>query len=471
MYHLCKLALIAIVSNFVLLGAWAQESKGGVYIDVGQAQVKKSVMALTPLKYFGPDSANKRHISLGDNLYRTIHQNLDVSNYFTFLNPDGYLENPEKIGLKPAPGEVNGFNFDKWKTSGAEFLFRAGYRVVGGKITLDTYVYHIPKAALVMGKSYTGGENDYNLIAHTFSNDLIKALTGKPGAFLTKLVAVRQEAGKSGNQITKEIFLMDWDGRNQAAITNHSTISMSPAWSTAGDKIAYTSFAYHSKQKVRNADLFIYDIKSAKRFLVSYRKGINSGAAFAPGDNFLLLTLSSGGQADIYRMTSDGKTITPLTRGPAGAMNVEPAISPDGKQVAFSSDRAGRPMIYIMNIDGSNVRRITFAGKYNASPVWSPDGKQIAFAGQDSSHFDIFVINADKTNMKRLTSAKKKNGAPANNESPSWSPDGRNIAFSSDRTGQKQLYLVSPDGSNERQITSDPKYIWDRPKWSPFLND
>lgn len=449
----------------------AQEKKGAFYIDVGQAQVKKSVMAFPPLKYFGADSSNKSNIATGDSIYRTVYKDLEVSNYFTFLSPDGYLEDPAKVGLKPAPGEPNGFDFKKWQTPGVEFLIRAGYRVVGGKVTMETYVYHVPQAKVVMAKSYSGDKSASVKLAHTFANDLIKELTGKEGIFLTKIVAVRQRNGKVGNAITKEIYMMDWDGTDPAAITNHDSISTSPAWSRAGDKIAYTSFAYHKKHKVRNADLFIYNLKTSKRFLVSYRKGINSGADFFPGDGSLLLTLSRSGQADIYKMSADGKNISPLTKGPAGAMNVEPAISPDGKQVAFSSDRSGRPMIYIMNANGSNPRRITFAGKYNSTPSWSPDGKQIAFAGYDKGHFDIFVINKDKTGLKRLTDAKKANGKPANNESPSWSPDGRHIVFSSDRTGTKQLFIISPDGTNERQITKDSRYSWDRPKWSPYLND
>lgn len=449
----------------------AEEKRGAVYIDVGQAQVKKSVLALTPLKFFGNESASKANIQIGDSLYRVIYKDLEFSNYFKFLNPDGYLEDPSKVGLKPAPGESGGFDFKKWKTSGTDFLIRTGYRVIGSKVTLDAYLYHVPQAKSVMAKSYSGDKNSIEKLAHTFANDVIEELTGKKGIFLTKLAAVRQPAGKTGNDITKEIYVLDWNGDNMVAITNHDTVSTSPAWSNAGDKIAYTSFAYHKKHKVRNADLFVYDLKSSKRFLVSYRKGMNSGAAFFPGDNRLLLTLSRGGQADIYNMTADGNSITPITKGPSGAMNVEPAISPDGKTVAFSSDRSGRPTIYLMNADGSNVRKLISVGKYNSTPSWSPDGERIAFAGYDSGHFDIFVIGKNGKGLKRLTDAKKKSGKASDNESPSWSPDGRHIVFTSDRSGLKQLFVVSPDGENERQITKDSRFSWDRPKWSPHIND
>lgn len=451
--------------------AFAQEKKGAVYIDVGQAQIKKSILALTPLKYFGSDGANKSKIATGDLIYRTLYQDLEASNYFSFLNPDGYLEDPAKVGLKPAPGEAGGFDFKKWKTVGTDFLVRTGYRIAGSKVSLEAYVYHVPQAKVVMAKSYSGDKNASVKLAHTFANDLIESLTGKKGIFLTKFVGVRQQTGKSGNSIVKEIYTIDWDGKNPTAVTNHDHISTSPAWSNSGKRIAYTNYAYHKKHKIRNPDLFIYNLDDRKRFLISYRKGVNSGAAFLPGDDEMLITLTLKGQADIYRMKSDGTNLRQLTRGPSGALNVEPAISPDGKEIAFSSDRSGRPMIYLMNIDGSNVRRMTFAGKYNSTPSWSPDGKQIAFAGYDKGHFDIFVINRDKTGLKRLTSAKKPNGKAANNESPSWSPDGRHIVFTSDRTGNKQLYITSPDGTNERQITKNPKYSWDRPKWSPYLND
>ncbi len=457
-----RLLSVVLFITFLGLGS-AHSADDNFYIAVGQGQVKKSLMALPPILYVGTQSANPAHIQAGQNLFRVVYNDLSVSNLFTFIKPEAYLEDPSKVGLRPAPGTPNGFKFENWKTIGTEFLVRASYQIVGGELSFETYVYHVPTAKLVVGKNYKGPVAATRRMAHTFANDLIKALTGKRGMFLTKIVASGRAPG--GN---KEIYMMDWDGTNQQKITSHQSLAISPAWSNKGDKIAYTGFPMHKVEKVRNADLFIYDIASAKRFLVSYRKGMNSGANFLPGDTHLLLTLSKEGNPDIYKMTVDGKSLTQLTRGPNHAMNVEPAVSPDGTKIAFSSDRAGRPHVFLMNIDGSGVKRITFAGKYNASPAWSPDGKTIAFAGHDADHFDIFTMSADGTNLKRMTDAKKANGKASNNEAPTWSPDGRHIMFSSDRTGKYQLYIVSPDGSNERRITDD-NFDWDKPKWSPYL--
>ncbi len=220
----------------------------------------------------------------------------------------------------------------------------------------------------------------------------------------------------------------------------------------------------------RNPDLFVYELKTKRRWLVSYRDGLNTGAEFMNDNQHLLLTLSQRGSADIYKMTLDGKNITPITRGPGSAMNVEPAVSPDSKLIAFSSDRSGKPMIYTMSTSGTDIKRKTFAGHYNATPTWSPDSKKLAFAGFDreKNNFDIFIMNLDGSGLLRLSSARKTNGKWSNNEDPAFSPDGRHILFISDRTGIKQLYMVNIDGSNERRITYDNKF-YSKPKWGPLI--
>ncbi|MGE0762866.1 MAG: translocation protein TolB [Bdellovibrionales bacterium] len=442
--------------------SWAQS--GQIYIDVGQATVKKSLIALPPLTYFGSDSKNRKNIDIGQDLFKVIFNDLTVSNYFTFIKQEAFLEDPAKTTLKPAPGDAGGFNFKNWSTIGAEFLIRGGYRVKGETLSLEIYVYHVAQAKLIFGKTYEGGTNKTRVMAHTFANDLVKALTSKPGIFLTKFTAVMRENIKAA----KEVYVMDWDGANITKISNHKSIAISPAWSPKGDRVAYTAFAYHENIKSRNADLFIYELASAKRWLVSYRKGINSGANFFPDGENLLMTLSQAGTPDIYKVTTDGKTMTRITNGPNRSMNVEPAVSPDGSKIAFSSDRSGQPMIYVMNINGSNIKRLTFAGRYNSSPSWSPDGKTLAFAGYDKDHFDIFTVNIDGTGLKRLTEANKTNGKPSDNRDPSFSPDGRHVVFTSNRTGTTQIYIIDPEGNNERRITTD-RSDWEQPKWSRLL--
>lgn len=463
---LCFVVIYTLFPDMASAEGGAPNGGGGsaVYIKVGEANLRRSLVALPPLQYQGVAATARSHMKVGKELFDTIFNDLNVSNYFEFIRQEAYLEDTAKVGLLPAPGAQGGFDFEKWKPLGAQFLIRAGYKVLQNDLTLEAYVYFVPQAKLVLGKTYKTSTADVRAAAHTFANDVIKSLTGQRGMFLSKLVTSRTTAKGQ-----KEIFVMDWDGANAKQITNHMSIAQSPAWASDGKSVAYTAFAYHANDKSRNADLFSYDLATGKRWLLSFQKGINSGAAFLPDGRHLLLTISAGGEPEIYRMTIEGKSLVALTNSPKGVMNVEPAPSPDGRRIAFSSDRSGRPMIYVMDADGSNVKRVTFAGEYNSTPHWTPDSKRLVFAGHDKSHFDLFAMDADGTNMIRLTSAKKPDGRLADNEDPSVSPDGRHVLFVSDRTGINQLYIIGIDGENEHRITFD-RHEYFKPNWSPFLD-
>ncbi len=348
-----------------------------IYINVGDAKVKKSLMALPALQFLGNPKIAKDFNSIGIELYKTLYNDLEVSNYFQFIRNEAFIEDPNKVGLLPAPGDPNGFNFKNWSVIGADFLVRAGYNIINNEVTLETYVYYVPSAKTVLAKRYKYSNKNVRKIAHTFANDLIQALTGKEGMFMSRIVLSSDRDGKNW----KEIYLMDWDGQNIERMTRHQSIAISPSWSPDYNSIAYTAYILNKKTKKRNADLLIYDINTKKRWLVSQRLGINSGSVWFPDGKNLLLTISQKGSPDIFKMTREGVIVKRITQGPQNSMNVEPAISPDGKTIAFSSDRHGKPMIYTMNIDGSNVKRLIYVGKYNSTPSWSNDGKRIAFAG------------------------------------------------------------------------------------------
>jgi len=451
----CALILAPHVSG-------AETSSGSqIQIDIKNAKAKKSLVAFAPLQFIGNPATAKNYQSVGSELFRVIFNDLSVSSYFQFISQNAFLEDTTKTGIRPFPTDANGFKFDTWKQIGTDFLVRGNFTISGDDISLEIYVYNVTKTDLVLGKKYKGPTKALRRIAHTFSNDFMEALTGSKGMYLSRLVVASDRGGGK----FKEIYVMDWDGENVEKITNHRSVTLSPTWSPDGNKVAYTAFVQRAKTKTRNADMFIYELSTGKRWLASYRQGINSGAAFSPDGKSLFLTISQGGTPDIYKMGIDGDLIGKITNGPRGAMNVEPSISADGKKIAFSSDRSGQPMIYIMNIDGTGAKRITFAGKYNATPAWSPDGKRLAFSGWADDHFDIFTMNADGTGMVRITSSRKPNGKWAQNEDPVYSVDGRHLVYTSNRTGVNQIYISNLDGSEERRITSD-SHSYFKPKWS-----
>jgi Tol biopolymer transport system component len=136
----------------------------------------------------------------------------------------------------------------------------------------------------------------------------------------------------------------------------------------------------------------------------------------------------------------------------------DPAWSPDGMHIAFSTERDGNREIYVVNADGSNPVRLTNNAAPDYQPAWSPDGTRIAFVSDRAGAPGIFVMSADGTSQVRLTST------AAREVDPAWSPDGR-IAFASERDGGvTNVYVMNSDGSGVTRLTINGGA---HPAWSP----
>ena len=164
------------------------------------------------------------------------------------------------------------------------------------------------------------------------------------------------------------------------------------------------------------------------------------------------------GAPDIHTINPDGTGQANLTND--GAADFAPAWSPDGRRIAFSSNRAGNFEIWVMWADGSGATRLTNNAALDAEPAWSPDGTKIAFQSDRDGDSEIWVMDANGANPTQLTSN------PALDASPNWSPNGSTIAFI--RAGA--LFTMAANGSSQALLDvcgSLPACTVYRPDWSP----
>jgi dipeptidyl aminopeptidase/acylaminoacyl peptidase len=171
------------------------------------------------------------------------------------------------------------------------------------------------------------------------------------------------------------------------------------------------------------------------------------------------------GSSDIYIMNPDGSELKRLTSTaqPEGG----PTISPDGTKIAFErSVESSNAEIYVMNSDGSDQTRLTFSPGHDQSASFSPDGRKIVFHSHRDRESHIYIMNSDGSDQTRLTTE------GAGGAEPELSPDGSKIVFYAQRfnskdDGRPHIYIMNSDGSNQIKLTNGPGYAESGPTFSP----
>jgi TolB protein len=227
----------------------------------------------------------------------------------------------------------------------------------------------------------------------------------------------------------RQILVMDADGSNPVQLTFNDTHSQRPSWSQDGKRIAFE--------------------------------------------------LGDPTNSEIWVMNADGseaRNLTTTLQPGAFERDRAPAFSPNGKQIAFDSNRhpGGGSEIFVMNADGSDERRLTFMTEGGVGindavqAAWAPNGKQIAFSSSrnktpGSGEFHIYLINLDGTGLRQVTA-----GAFLDLQ-PAWSPDGKHLTFQrrpdEGGSGEWEIYVVGLDGADPVPLTDDATALDIQPTW------
>jgi TolB protein len=288
---------------------------------------------------------------------------------------------------------------------------------------------------VILQKTYAG---DTRHTVHQFTDELIETLTGQKGIALSKIGFVSDRTGH------KEIYTCDYDGANVLQLTHDGAISVSPALSPDGRRLAYTGY------QSGYADIYLIELSSGSRNRIIKFPGTNSGAAFSPDGGHIACTLSKDGNPEIYVTGLSGDSPRRLTH--SRGVESSPTWSPNGSEIIYSSDEKGSPQLYRISSWGGAGRFLSTGYGYNTQPNWSPDGKRVAFNVRSGGGFQIATMDLD-SGVTRI--------AIEEGENPCWGPDSRHIVFARG----SGLYLFDAVTGKETRLVGDLGKI-SEPTWS-----
>ncbi len=378
------------------------------------------------------------------NVAAIVSMDLDRSGTFRTL-PDS------EIVQSPTTGAD--IHFETWQQLKQDYIVVGTTTYANGVLTAHFQLWDVNKQQKLLDMPISMQGSDLRRVAHQIADQIYQKITGVRGAFDTRIAYVTMVG--LGKDARYSLVIADSDGYNPQTVVRSHEALLSPAWAPNGKEIAYVSF------ESGNSAIYIQNVATGSRRVVSDRPGINGAPRFSPDGKKLAVSLSFQGNPEIYVIDLATGALTRITHNLA--IDTEPSWTADGKNLIFTSDRSGKPQLYEIPSSGGVPQRLTFQGQYNADVSVSHDGKLLAMVQGNGNVYRIAVMNLASGGQEHFVS-------PGNlDESPSWAPNASMLLYAATEGPRGVLFSVSADGRVRQRLVLGDGDVRE-PAWGPFRN-
>lgn len=411
----CCLILSLLPIIFLICELTAGRAYGRIFIDINEPVPKPLLLGI---QVYGEDTEAKKNAK---ELLNVITDDLTYTGLFSSID--------EKLFLEPPHGF---FKPENWRPLGADAVVKVNLHITQNILKALLTIYDVNEGIQIFKKEYSGEPGLLRSLGHVVARDVYKRFTDSDPPFEAKILYVGMLDGK------KSLFIMDWDGARLRRLGITAETIISPRWSQE-----YRTFAYTLRDG-RKWSIKVVDFNTMTQKTVFESTGLILTGDFID-KRTILITMTELDNQDIFLLDLETSKTKKLITG--YGIDIDPALSPKKDKLLFVSDRSGSPQVYIAEISGYNIKRLTYKGSYNTSARWSPSGDSFVYVGTVNGKNQIFLQRFDTDEPVQLTDK-------GNNEEPSFSPDGRFLAFSSDRDGIWKIYIMRLDGSGQRPLST-----------------
>ncbi|MEZ5315392.1 MAG: Tol-Pal system protein TolB [Chlamydiales bacterium] len=351
------------------------------------------------------------------------------------------------------------FEQEKWQKLGCDYVVK--FAISNHQITTTFFSVRNNSTKAIDPLKLNGQLKDDRRVLHSIADAIQETCFGEQGICQTHILyTIRTQVGPTSSNWITEVWESDYDGANAHQITHHNGLCVNPTYIPAkiGEKCLNLLYVSYEKGQPK---IYMTSSNRDEPKRLTYMRGSQLMPVISRQIDQIAFVSDITGNPDLFvqdfspkkGLMGKPKQVFSTPQGVQGT----PTFSPDGKQLAFVSNKDGTPRIYVITIPkaGASVREIrsqliSKKNRGNTAPAWSPDGTKIAYSATVSGVRQIYIYDFITEQETSLT-----NGY-GHKENPAWAPDSLHLIFNSSTEESSELFLINLNQKKAVKITSGP---------------